>query len=1002
MLPPGRRRISTLPLAILALLLFTSTASAASAVLGIDLGTEYIKAALVKPGIPLEIVLSRDSKRKEAVAVAFKPAGTGRNVKVAEGEYPERLYGSDAMALTARRPDDVYVNLKQLLGLPIDAAEVKEYQSRYPALQVVKQEGRDAVSFESPSFNKLDVPFSIEEILAMELKNVRQNAQTLAGKGHAINNAVFTIPAFYTADERRAVELAADLAGLKVLGMVTDGLAVGINYATTRTFPSINEAAKDGTMGKPEHHMVFDMGAGSTTATVLKMQGRTVKDVGRFNKTIQEVMVLGSAWDKTLGGDTLNRAIVADMVGQFVDSSAAKSAGVEAEKVKAHGRANAKLWKDAERLRQVLSANQEASASFEGLFEDVDFRYKLSRGQFEELGSNFAERIDKPITQALEAAKLKMEDLDSIILHGGAVRTPMIQKKLESLVGGDASKLRSNVNADEAAVFGAAFKGAGLSPSFRVKEIKDTDAASYTAGIRYMVDGKEKSQKLFIPTSLIGAAKQVTLKNLDDVDFTLFQQVPAGERPVVKIQTTNLTDSVKQLVDKFSCAKEEIATKFSIRLDPVNGLPEVVQGTVSCEIDDAKKGSIADNVKGLFGFGSKKEKGSQEVFKDGFSPEELGQQAESSETEASKSSSSTQILSSSATAEAKSETLKKRTETVNIAFVTTPQGLESPSEKELKRMKDRLTAFDASDAARVQRSDLLNSLEALTYRVRDWLEDAAFTASATASEQSSLKALAKEAGEWIYGDGAHANVKALKEKLKGLNDILGPIQKRRDEATKRPEQIKLLQDALDQTKAMAAVVKESLEEAAAKAKEEGEAALSAAEASASSVASAASEEASSATSAVEGDESSSSSSSATASPSPSASPESFFPTYTPEDLTAITSVYDDISEWLSEKLALQQKLGPSDDPAVLSTDLEAKAKELNKALMDVIQRKIYTPPKKPKSKSSKSTKSKTKSKGKKDKTLSDTKEAEAKTSEAAGPTPEADPSAANPPKHEEL
>lgn len=69
------------------------------AVLGIDFGTEYIKAALVKPGIPLEIVLTKDSRRKEISAVAFKPL---KNAK--PDDFPERLYGSDAMALAARFP----------------------------------------------------------------------------------------------------------------------------------------------------------------------------------------------------------------------------------------------------------------------------------------------------------------------------------------------------------------------------------------------------------------------------------------------------------------------------------------------------------------------------------------------------------------------------------------------------------------------------------------------------------------------------------------------------------------------------------------------------------------------------------------------------------------------------------------------------------------------------------------------------------------------------------
>ena len=56
-----------------------------AAVLAIDYGTEWTKAALVKPGIPLQIVLTKDSKRKEQSVVSFK------------GQ--ERLYGVDASNL---------------------------------------------------------------------------------------------------------------------------------------------------------------------------------------------------------------------------------------------------------------------------------------------------------------------------------------------------------------------------------------------------------------------------------------------------------------------------------------------------------------------------------------------------------------------------------------------------------------------------------------------------------------------------------------------------------------------------------------------------------------------------------------------------------------------------------------------------------------------------------------------------------------------------------------
>jgi hypoxia up-regulated 1 len=56
-----------------------------SSVLAIDYGTEWSKAALVKPGIPLQIVLTKDSKRKDQSVVGFK--------------QQERLYGVDAANL---------------------------------------------------------------------------------------------------------------------------------------------------------------------------------------------------------------------------------------------------------------------------------------------------------------------------------------------------------------------------------------------------------------------------------------------------------------------------------------------------------------------------------------------------------------------------------------------------------------------------------------------------------------------------------------------------------------------------------------------------------------------------------------------------------------------------------------------------------------------------------------------------------------------------------------
>ncbi|OCL06044.1 actin-like ATPase domain-containing protein [Glonium stellatum] len=978
MAPPGRRRtpFSTLSIILGLFVLFSSTASAASAVLGVDLGTEYIKAALVKPGIPLEIVLTKDSKRKEVSAVAFKPSKSGAQ----SSSFPERFYGSDALALAARFPGDVYPNLKALLGIPLDGPGiVKEYALRHPALDLAGLEKRPTIAFKSKSFPDDEQPFTVEELLAMELQNIRDNAMTLAGKGNDVSEVVFTIPPFYTADEKRALEVAANLAGLKVLGLITDGLAVGIQYATSRTFPSVSEG------GKPEHHMVFDMGAGSTTATVLKFQGRTVKDVGRYNKTIQEVIVLGTGWDRTLGGDSLNGLVIDHMIEEFMESSGAKKLGAAAADIKTHGRATAKLWKEAEKVRQVLSANTNTGATFESLYEDVDFRYKLSRTKFEELASDFAARVDGPILQALAMAGLTFSDLDSVILHGGAVRTPFVQKRLESLAGG-AGKLRSNVNADEAAVFGAAFKAAGLSPSFRVKEIRDSDATGYSVGVQYMWNLKDRLQKLFTPTSQIGTVKDIPFKMMGEFEFTLYQSVPSGgselvNSPVVHVRTGNLTRVVTELIDKAGCDRDSFNTKFSVRLSPVTGIPEVLGGWVSCEAEDTEsKGGMMEDVKGFFGFGSKKE--GQEPLKEGENsselPEDEAPSSSSSETSASSSSSASSSASSPASsststnsaeaseAAAKAEkpkSGKKKTVTSAITYHITQQGYEKHSRKEFNRMKDRLAAFDASDKARRIREEVLNSLEAFTYRARDLLEDEGFMAVSTPEQRSKLEEQLRSTSDWIYEEGHDAAEEILKEKLKDLKAHVDPILKRKDEARKRPDAIKSLQDALGQTKSMASVIKDQVQKAA-------EASSSAAEElSKSSASSTATAEESATTNAdplADLEEEDMLKSTTSEEPKPSKSPEIML--YTEEDLKEITNTYESIEQWLDTKLAEQAKLSDAEDPAILIKDLENKSRQLNNALMEILQKKMRMPTK---SKASKPKATKKPKKSAKDKKKAD-------------------------------
>ena len=942
--PHGRRLFLTLTVVLSLLFLLTSTASAASAVLGIDLGTEYIKAALVKPGIPLEIVLTKDSKRKEAAAVALKPTKSSSESKILE-----RLYGGDAIALSARFPGDVYTNLKPLLGRQFADPEVKtQYGVRYPGLHMVEGEGTGKVAFLSESYGKEEKPFLVEELLGMELKNIKANAQALAGKSATIRDVVITIPAFYTAEERRAVKLAAEFADLRVLNLISDGLAIGLNYAVSRAFPAVNEG------GKPEYHLVYDMGAGSTTATLLKFQGRTVKDIGRFNKTIQEVQVMGTAWDKTLGGDALNAVIVDDLVDQFAATFKMKALGAGLSHIKADGRTMAKLWKEAERLRQVLSANTETSASFEGLYYgDVNFKYKLNRLDFERLTSEYVSRVQGPMTRALSSAKLSLADIESVILHGGTVRTPFVQKSLEAAVK-DSEKIKTNVNSDEAAVMGAAFKAAGISPSFRVKEIRTYDNAAYAVGFGWDADTKPKQQKLFVPTSQVGTEKQVQLKLTEDTTFSLYQQIPQStgdllDSPVLTVKTQNLTASVKKLVDKFECAQSDISTKLSIHLSSVDGIPEVIEASVSCEVA-GNKGGVVDGVKDFFGFGSKK--GDQVPLKGAIEDSETSTSLPKTETSTTAESKSSASSVEAGLQSDEKANAKKRIESITIDFVSKVAGLPQVTLAELQCIHDRLEEFDASDRSRLLREETLNILEGFTYKIRDLLTDDGFIAASTDKERTEIESKSEDASEWLYGDGVDASRDTLKARLNELRGLVDPIQKRKDEAVKRPGEVKALKEALDSTQKMVSVLKEQSEKAS-----------SAAEAASSSTPSAGASTTFTKSSADDfGDLEDETSSSTTASATPKAP---MLPMYSPEDIAEITESFESVQKWLDNKVAEQDKLSTTDDPVLLSSDMAAKSKELNAVVMKLLQKQMKPPPKPKSSSKAKTSKTKTSKKGKK-------------------------------------
>ncbi|XP_070201995.1 hypoxia up-regulated protein 1-like isoform X2 [Littorina saxatilis] len=419
------------------------------AVMSIDLGGEFMKIALVKPGVPMEIVLDKESSRKTRSIVAFRDG--------------ERTFANEAYNTAVRFPTKAFWFLTHIIGRTYDDPLVTQFRKRFPFYDevLVKDEERGTILFKEND----DTLYSAEELLGMMLEKAREYAQDFAEQD--IKDAVITVPTYYNQAERRAVLTAAELVGINVLQLMTDNSAVALNYGVFRR-KNFNATA--------QYYMFYDMGATSTTASIVSYQMVKTKEGTRV-ETNPQLTVKGVGYDRHLGGLEMTLRL-RDHLAKVFNSKKKRSI-----KVEDNHRAMAKLLKEAERVKKVLSANSEHKAQVEGLVEGEDFAAKVTRDEYLELVKDLLDRVTKPMEDALKASEITMPEISEIILMGGGSRLPKVQELLLAYSG--KSDLGKSINTDEAAALGAVYQAAFLGKGFKVKTFHVRDANLFPINVEF-------------------------------------------------------------------------------------------------------------------------------------------------------------------------------------------------------------------------------------------------------------------------------------------------------------------------------------------------------------------------------------------------------------------------------------------------------------------------------------------------------------------------------------
>lgn len=290
--------------------------------------------------------------------------------------------------------------------------------------EVKRQMGTD----DTITLGNLD--YTPEEISAMILDKVKSDTEDYLGEPP--NEAVITVPAQFSDNQRAATRSAADIAGLDVQRLLPEPSAACIAYGLKEG--KLNE-------DKQELVFVFDLGGGTFDATLADV-----------NYSVNHVHTEKTYGDMQLGGSDWTQRIE-----EWMLETIEKDTGVDLANEPELEECYQNVLQHAEDAKKKLSSMSSVDISVPMVVPQQTYAFSetLTRDKFEDMTSDLIERTQEPMDELFNDTEYSVEDVDKVLLVGGATRMQQVEAFVEDYFGQEPSR---EIHPDEAVALGAAVK----------------------------------------------------------------------------------------------------------------------------------------------------------------------------------------------------------------------------------------------------------------------------------------------------------------------------------------------------------------------------------------------------------------------------------------------------------------------------------------------------------------------------------------------------------------